>query len=54
MFPVEVCYLKEPCVDYTEAAIQTVFDIHMKVGLLVGFKISLIAIRSLLGTFWFS
>jgi len=31
MFPVEVCYLREPCVDYTEAAVQTVFDIHMKV-----------------------
>ncbi|ODN84690.1 hypothetical protein L202_00583 [Cryptococcus amylolentus CBS 6039] len=30
MFPVEVCYLKEPCSDYTEAAVQTVFDIHMK------------------------
>ena len=32
MFPVEVCYLKEACVDYTEAAIQTVFSIHMKVS----------------------
>ncbi|KAK8869932.1 hypothetical protein IAR55_000500 [Kwoniella newhampshirensis] len=30
MFPVEVCYLKEPCADYAEAAVQTVFDIHMK------------------------
>ncbi|WVW83262.1 hypothetical protein I302_105281 [Kwoniella bestiolae CBS 10118] len=30
MFPVEVCYLKEPCSDYAEAAVQTVFDIHMK------------------------
>ncbi|CAD6584234.1 MAG: hypothetical protein TREMPRED_003776 [Tremellales sp. Tagirdzhanova-0007] len=30
MFPVEVCYLRAPCVDYVEAAIQTVFDIHMK------------------------
>ncbi|KIR58628.1 ATP-dependent RNA helicase DDX35 [Cryptococcus bacillisporus CA1873] len=30
MFPVEVCYLKEPCADYTQAAIQTVFDIHLK------------------------
>ena len=31
MFPVEVSYLRAPCVDYVEAAIQTVFDIHMKV-----------------------
>ncbi|OCF39888.1 ATP-dependent RNA helicase DDX35 [Kwoniella heveanensis CBS 569] len=30
MFPVEVCYLKEPCSDYAEAAVQTVFDIHMR------------------------
>ncbi|WVQ78187.1 hypothetical protein IAT38_000270 [Cryptococcus sp. DSM 104549] len=30
MFPVEVCYLKQPCVDYAEAAVQAVFDIHMK------------------------
>ncbi|XAO24114.1 hypothetical protein I312_102904 [Cryptococcus bacillisporus CA1280] len=30
MFPVEVCYLKEPCADYTQATIQTVFDIHLK------------------------
>lgn len=31
MFPVEVAYLKEPCVDYVHTAVQTVFDIHMKV-----------------------
>ncbi|OWZ35392.1 ATP-dependent RNA helicase DDX35 [Cryptococcus neoformans AD2-60a] len=30
MFPVEVCYLKEPCADYTQAAVQTVFDIHLR------------------------
>ncbi|ORY22759.1 pre-mRNA splicing factor [Naematelia encephala] len=30
MFPVEVCYLKDPPVDYVEAAVQTVFNIHMK------------------------
>ncbi|KAL7422216.1 hypothetical protein Q5752_002862 [Cryptotrichosporon argae] len=30
MFPVEVCYLKEPCVDYVQTAIDTVFDIHLK------------------------
>ncbi len=33
MFPVEVCYLKQPCSDYTEAAVETVFNIHMKVHL---------------------
>lgn len=32
MFPVEVCYLRSPCTDYVEAAVQTVFDIHMKVS----------------------
>jgi len=32
MFPVEVCYLKGPVVDYCEAAVETVFNIHMKVG----------------------
>lgn len=32
MFPVEVCYLRSPCTDYVESAVQTVFDIHMKVG----------------------
>lgn len=31
MYPVEVCYLKEATSDYVEAAIQTIFDIHMKV-----------------------
>lgn len=31
MFPVEVCYLRSPCTDYVETAVQTVFDIHMKV-----------------------
>lgn len=30
MFPVEVCYLKEPVSDYCEAAVNTVFNIHMK------------------------
>jgi ATP-dependent RNA helicase DDX35 len=30
MFPVEVCYLKEPVSDYCEAAVETVFNIHMK------------------------
>lgn len=30
MFPVEVCYLKEPISDYCEAAVETVFNIHMK------------------------
>ncbi|KAK4689933.1 ATP-dependent RNA helicase DDX35, partial [Tremellales sp. Uapishka_1] len=30
MFPVEVCYLKEPCSDYCQAAIETVFNIHMR------------------------
>jgi len=32
MFPVEVAYLKEPCVDYVQTAVQTVFDIHLKVS----------------------
>lgn len=32
MYPVEVAYLKEPCVDYVQAAVDTVFNIHMKVG----------------------
>lgn len=30
MYPVEVCYLKEPVSDYCEAAVDTVFNIHMK------------------------
>ncbi|EIW69555.1 ATP-dependent RNA helicase DDX35 [Tremella mesenterica] len=30
MFPVEVCYLKQPCDDYCAAAVQTVFDIHLR------------------------
>lgn len=30
MFPVEVCYLREPTSDYVESTVQTVFDIHMK------------------------
>lgn len=34
MFPVEVAYLKEPCVDYTQKAVQTVFDIHLRVSCL--------------------
>ncbi|CAI2182999.1 13767_t:CDS:10 [Funneliformis geosporum] len=29
-FPVDIHYLEEPCQDYVEAAIQTVFDIHVK------------------------
>lgn len=32
MFPVEVAYLKEPCVDYVQAAVDTVFNIHLKVS----------------------
>lgn len=31
MFPVEVAYLREPCADYARQAVQTVFDIHLKV-----------------------
>ncbi|CAG8652276.1 2731_t:CDS:10, partial [Ambispora leptoticha] len=30
MFPVDIHYLEEPCSDYVEKAIQTVFDIHTK------------------------
>ncbi|KAF9171324.1 hypothetical protein BGX21_002859 [Mortierella sp. AD011] len=30
MYPVDIHYLQEPCSDYIEAAIQTVFDIHTK------------------------
>lgn len=30
MFPVEVCYLKEPVSDYCQAAVDTVFNIHLK------------------------
>nr|ODN81255.1 ATP-dependent RNA helicase DDX35 [Cryptococcus depauperatus CBS 7841] len=30
MFPVEVSYLKEPCSDYCEVLVQTVFDLHLK------------------------
>jgi HrpA-like RNA helicase len=32
MFPVEVAYLKEPVVDYVQAAVDTVFNIHLKVS----------------------
>jgi ATP-dependent RNA helicase DDX35 len=32
MFPVEVTYLKSACTDYCQAAVQTVFDIHLKVS----------------------
>lgn len=32
MFPVEVCYLQKPCPDYVQAAIDTVFSIHLKVS----------------------
>lgn len=34
MFPVEVCYVKRPIDDYCEAAVQTVFDIHLRVRIL--------------------
>ncbi|KAF9103931.1 hypothetical protein BGX27_010310 [Mortierella sp. AM989] len=30
MYPVDIHYLREPCSDYIESAIQTVFDIHTK------------------------
>lgn len=30
MYPVDIQYLDEPCSDYVEQAIQTVFDIHTK------------------------
>ncbi|KAI5449470.1 hypothetical protein NCC49_004691 [Naganishia albida] len=30
MYPVETAYLEEPVANYVEAAVQTVFDIHMK------------------------
>ena len=33
MFPVEVCYLREPAADYVQTAVNTIFDIHLKVGL---------------------
>lgn len=32
MYPVEVAYLSEPCVDYVQAAIDAVFAIHMRVS----------------------
>lgn len=32
MFPVEVAYLKEPVVDYVQAAVDTVFNIHLRVS----------------------
>jgi HrpA-like RNA helicase len=31
MYPVEVAYLSEPVADYVEAAVRTIFDIHLKV-----------------------
>jgi ATP-dependent RNA helicase DDX35 len=31
-FPVDCLYLEEPTEDYVEKAVQTVFDIHLKVG----------------------
>jgi ATP-dependent RNA helicase DDX35 len=31
MFPVEICYLKQPVADYAQAAVDTVMNIHMKV-----------------------
>lgn len=31
MYPVETAYLEQPVSNYVEAAVQTVFDIHMKV-----------------------
>lgn len=30
MFPVEVAYLKAPVSDYVQAAVDTVFNIHLK------------------------
>ena len=39
MFPVEVAYLKEPCIDYTQKAVQTVFDIHLRVSWLARSRI---------------
>lgn len=32
MFPVEVAYLKEPVADYVQTAVDTVFNIHLKVS----------------------
>jgi ATP-dependent RNA helicase DDX35 len=32
MYPVETAYLEKPISNYVEAAVQTVFDIHMKVS----------------------
>ena len=32
MYPVEIGYLKEPTVDYVEAAAQAVFDVHLNVS----------------------
>lgn len=35
MFPVETAYLEKPIANYVEAAVQTVFDIHMRVSQLI-------------------
>jgi ATP-dependent RNA helicase DDX35 len=43
MFPVEVCYLKEPVMDYCEAAVETVFNIHMKVSARIPSRLTLTA-----------
>lgn len=32
-FPVEVCYLEKPTNDVVLKAVETVFDIHLKVSL---------------------
>jgi hypothetical protein len=32
MFPVEVCYVKEPVADYCQAVVDTVFGIHLRVS----------------------
>lgn len=32
MFPVEICYVKEPVADYCQAVVDTVFGIHLRVS----------------------
>lgn len=51
MFPVEVAYLKEPCSDYAAQAVQTVWDIHLKVRELFQESSDLIH-RNQQGMFW--
>ena len=34
MFPVEVCYVKEPIADYCQAVVDCVFGIHIRVSAL--------------------